>query len=177
MLFSYPLENNTILFILFSIVSILSAQLSTSGFSIKYHIPTKLILFVISLIFGTFLLYNSFNSFYFGLKWNEASKLVNKDASKASIEYEKLYQKLKRNRSFVLNQGSIYFKAKQYERCTKHYEKYKHLFISADMYLMLGESYEQIDSFEKAEENYKLATFLIPHLFIPRYKLFKLYLK
>jgi tetratricopeptide (TPR) repeat protein len=137
----------------------------------------SLIAIAFILSFNAYLLYDSIYSFKYGLKWKDAFIFSNTNPEEASFQYEKIHPILKKNRSFLLNEGSIFYNSEQYCKCIEHYEKYKYLFISSDMYLMLGYSYEKLENYPKAEENYRMASNLIPHLFVPRYKLFKLYLK
>jgi O-antigen polymerase len=44
------------------------------------------------------------------------------------------------------------------------------------MYIILGMSYEEEKNYRKAEENYRNASYLMPHLFVPKYDLFRLYI-
>jgi len=110
-----------------------------------------------------------------GLNWKKAFAETNKDMVTSLKDYKKISNPLKHDRSFVMNYGSILFQAANYEKCIDHYEKRGYLCACVDQFVMLGESYEKIKNYRKAEENYKNASFLVPHKFIPKYRLFKLY--
>ncbi len=45
------------------------------------------------------------------------------------------------------------------------------------MYILLGQNYEQLGDYDKAEEQYTFAMNQIPNLFYPHYMLIKLYYK
>jgi tetratricopeptide (TPR) repeat protein len=131
-------------------------------------------LFIFCILLG-FLFVHSLNSIKNGLKWKKAFADSESNSGNYVSQYDKLYKHLRPDRSFIMNYGSILYKSGNYDGCIKLYEKYGYLCMSSDMYLILGECYEKTKNSGKAEESYKNASFLIPHLFVPRYRLFKLY--
>jgi tetratricopeptide (TPR) repeat protein len=119
--------------------------------------------------------YYSIQSIELGLRWKEAASINNSNPNESLIEYDTLNRSLTADRSFVLNYGSILYKSEKYRQCVNHFEEKGFLCLTTDQFLMLGECYEKLNNFQKAEENYKDASFLIPHKFVPKYHLFKIY--
>jgi hypothetical protein len=176
MLFSYPMQNPTIFISLFIFLATLSIY--DQNYFISFRI-NKFNIFIISSIlmaFSFIMLYHSSNSFNYGLKWKHAFRDFQNNKGDYVKKYNELSKSLYFDRSFILNYGSILYKTENYQKCICLYERFGYLCSSTNMYLMLGESYEKVKDYSKAEENYKNASLLIPHLFKPKFKLFKLYL-
>ena len=175
MLFSYPLQNPTIIICFFILLAMVSSF--DEKIILKFELKRKYVLLGSFVLFTfTILLFvHASNSIVNGLKWKKAFADSEKNTGNYVAEYDKLFKPLKHDRSFIMNYGSILYKSGNYEKCINIYEKYGYLCLSSDMYLMLGESYEKIKNYTKAEENYKNASYSIPHLFFPKYRLFKLY--
>jgi O-antigen polymerase len=175
MLFSYPLENPTILICFFILLAIISS--SDENVILKFGLKRKYVMtssFIFCMLLG-FLFAHSFNSIKNGLKWKKTFEDSENNNGNYVLQYDNLFKTLKHDRSFIMNYGSILYKSGNYNSCINIYEKYGYLCLSSDMYLLLGESYEKTKKYAKAEENYKNASFSIPHLFMPKYRLFKLY--
>jgi tetratricopeptide (TPR) repeat protein len=175
MLFSYPLQNPSIVICFIVLLASVSGYDNRIILSLKFR---KIVLFTGSVIVFVLLGYlavHSAKSVVYGLKWKNAYAALEKEPGNSVKEYEKLFGFLRHDRSFLLNYGSVLYKAKDYRTCTVHFEKYGYLIMKTGMYVMTGEAYEKLGNIEKAEENYQKASWLVPHKFIPRYKLFKLY--
>ncbi len=176
MLFSYPLQNQTIL-ICFLILIVIVSVYNNNNIILKIELKRKFVLIGAHtiIIFSILLIYHATNSITNGHKWEKAFTDYEKCKGDYITQYNKLFNVLKNDRSFIMNYGFILHNSGNYVRCIDIYEKYGYLCLSSDMYIIFGESYEKIKNYTKAEENYKNASFLVPHLFIPKYKLFKLY--
>ncbi|MFA9392947.1 MAG: O-antigen ligase family protein [Prolixibacteraceae bacterium] len=173
---SYPLQNQTVnlsFYLLISSISIYSKKVM----AIKIKRKIFYLIAAIVIVFNSYIIYDAVITLYYGKKWKNAFELSSKNPSKSSEQFISISPYLRKNKSFLYIQGLVFFKAKKYVECINHFENYKHLFISTDMYLMLGESYQQTEDYQNAEKNYLLASNLIPYLFIPKYKLFKLYIE
>lgn len=175
MFFSYPLKNASIMFCFFVLIALVSS-FETSAI-LKFTITRKHVLasLLIMFIFLSAILAQSSNSIINGLKWKKAFAGSESGKGNYVIKYENIFNSLKSDKSFIMNYGSILHKSKRYSQCIDLYERYGYLCLSSDMYLILGECYEKTKNYKKAEDNYKNASFLIPHLFMPKYSLFKLY--
>jgi O-antigen polymerase len=175
MLFSYPLHNHTIVICFFVFLASVSVFDKNQIMKIKIKDQYVLAVFLATFVFSVFLLVYASNSFSNGLKWNKAFADYEKNTGNYLAKYDGLFHALIKDKSFIMNYGYILFNSGNYERCIDIYEKYGYLCLSSDMYLTFGASYEKTKNYEKAVENYKNASFLVPHLFMPKYRLFKLY--
>jgi tetratricopeptide (TPR) repeat protein len=147
---------------------ILSFQLAR-----KLKVPALIVLLGLSLLVLNFNIRKIEN----GLKWKQAHALSQSDPEKAFKIYSQIHDFMDHDRSFISNYGSIFYSLKKYDKLVEYYEKFGYLCTSSDILLMVGESYEKLENYAKAEAYYRKATNLIPHLFVPRYRLFKLYLR
>jgi len=176
MLFSYPMQNPSILICLILLAAIISSSEKKGMASFRLRKFQVNLISAVILAFVCLVAFHSIRSIDYGLRWQKASHLFKEGAIDYINKYEELMPVLKHNRSFLLNYGCMQYKADNYQHCIDHFEKYGYLFAKTDMYIMLGEAYEKTGVHEKAEENYQKASFLVPHKFIPKYKLFNLYL-
>jgi O-antigen polymerase len=174
---SYPLQNQTILLLFFIFLAIRNSYgndtVTTIPINRKVIVPIFSVLILLCLFLANFNIKKIEN----GLKWKQAFNLIKSDAQTSYKIYNGIYDFMKHDRSFLSNYGSILYQLGENDKLVKHYEKFRYLCTSSDILLMIGESYEKLENYPKAEENYRMASNLIPHLFVPRYKLFKLYQK
>jgi O-antigen polymerase len=176
MLFSYPLKNPTILICFFILLSAISVFDKVHLTKIKLKRLNILVGVLAGCIFLYFLIINALNSFTYGLKWKKAYEVYERHNGNFVAQYVYLFPALKKDKSFIMNYGYILFNSGNYDKCINIYETYGYLCLSSFMYQILGESYEKTKNYLKAVENYENASFMIPHLFMPKYKLFELYI-
>jgi O-antigen ligase len=177
MLFSYPFQNPTTLlcfFILFASISIFDKSYIIE-FKIKKN-PVFIICMSLIILFNV-MIYNAFKTINYGLKWKQVYAKSVKCPKDCLKEYNNLYFILKHDISFVMNYGSLLYRAGEYNKCINYFEKNGYLCISSEMYEMLGKSYEEVNNYKKAEVNYINASNIMPQRFLPKYLLFKLYVK
>jgi tetratricopeptide (TPR) repeat protein len=175
MLFSYPLQNLSIRVLFAILMALISAYHQEKVFTINLSGRKYNVLRFFLLIVAGFFLWNSMLFIVNGFQWKQAHQLTVNNKKGYLEHYRKLYPVLKHNRSFLLNYGSMFYKAGRYKDCIDHFENYGYLTLKTDMLLMLGDAYEKTGDNDNAEETYLRASFLVPHKFIPRYKLFRLY--
>lgn len=177
MLFSYPLQNPTIFLCFFILISCISIFDKKEVYTLKVKKATTVVSATFALIFVCLITVYSIESMLYGLKWKHASNLFTKNKKESLLQYENINSFLKHDISFVFNYGSILFDAGEYRKCVKYYEKNMYLCQTSDIFLMMGQSYEELIEYKKAEESYKNASYISPIRFIPKYRLFKLYQK
>jgi len=175
MLFSYPLQNLSIRICFVILMSLISAYHQEAVFKVDLSVRRQLILRIFQLGVGCFFIIHSSLFIIKGFEWKQAYKCAMNNKKGYINQYKELYPVLKHNRSFLMNYGSMLFKAGQYNECIEHFERYGFLNIKTDMLLLLGEAYEYKGDIHLAEQTYLKATYLVPHKFVPNYKLFKLY--
>jgi O-antigen polymerase len=177
MLFSYPLENPSICLIFFTLAALISnfdtKNLIKSTFKRAYIILLAFIGFIAS---GAIISYSILTIVY-GLNWKQAFKLYSENPTECVHQYGHISKFLNRDFSFVQNYSSILLLAGEYEKCARYCEEKSKLCLTTEILETLGQSYEQLKDYQKAEESYKNASYFIPHRFIPKFQLFQLYLK
>jgi hypothetical protein len=177
MVFSYPFQNLTISLCFFIVLAILSNFDRTT--ILIWHISKTMITVVALawLIVSGCLFYLGHQNIQYGLKWKQASAMFTTNRAESLAMYDSIAPKLSHNVSFLLNHGSILFLAGDYMQCARYFERYRYLVIGSDQLMMMGQSYEALNDFKQAEKNYFDAACLVPHRFIPKHHLFKLYQK
>jgi len=175
-LFSYPLQNQTIMLLFVTLLAIRSSYDDTIlQFTLKPALKIPILIVFIGL--NLFLLNFNIRKIENGLKWKKAHALSQKNPEKAYEIYSEIHGFMDHDRSFISNYGSVFYNLKEYDKLVEYYEKCGYLCTSSDILQMVGDSYDKLENYPKAEEYYRKASDMIPHLFVPRYKLFKLYLK
>jgi tetratricopeptide (TPR) repeat protein len=174
-LFSYPLEVGQIYFLLFFFVAYI-ASANTSIFSVD-GIASKSIVLVLVLFvsLSEFYVVRKFTAY---IKWEKAFQYTyseNKQFSKASEIYKNIYPALKDDPLFLFNYGTTFSNFNEYEKSVSLLNEALRYKSSYDLYLNLGRAYEGIHADSLAEQTYIKVAFLVPHKFVPRYNLFKLY--
>jgi O-antigen ligase len=177
MMFSYPLQNSTVFLSFILLISCISAF--DKNAIISFKLRKWLILSIAFIVFtiSGLIAYNGTQSICYGLKWKKAYGIVKKDPKESLMQYDKIFNMLHNNTSFLKNYSIILYSNGQYSIYIDYYKKYGYLFIDNNMLMLLGQSYEQLHEYSLAEESYKNASYLVPNRFLPKYRLFKLYQK
>ena len=89
--------------------------------------------------------------------------------------YPRLYPFLKHNPSFLYNYGAELSIAGNYQESIKILEKVKSNLYNSDVFIYLGTNYLKTGETTKAEQAFLEANYIIPHRFIPKYRLVQLY--
>lgn len=116
-----------------------------------------------------------YNTYY---KWNDAF-IAAKFGYFESVknEYARLFPVLKNNGEFLFFYGASLSATGNYKEAIKYLEQAKQKFSDPNLYIILGQSYEHLGNFKKAELNLLHASFIVPAKLFPRYLLAKLYYK
>jgi tetratricopeptide (TPR) repeat protein len=174
-LFSYPLQvaqNCVLLFIFLAIISANTLPL------FKINVINRNILIFLIIISICFIEFYEIKKYIACTKWEKAYLYAgNKNTSKACETYEDIYPVLKTDPLFLFNYGSTLSNFNEYEKSIFMLEASGKIKTSYDLYLNLGCAYEGANHDSLSEQNYEKARFLIPHKFVPRYRLFKIYQK
>jgi O-antigen polymerase len=175
-LFSYPFQSAIIKTLFYISIACISAT-QKPVFMIQYkNALLKRIVFSISAIVLIFIIYNEIATFKYSGTWKKAHISYNEGEHSKSFDlYKIVYPKLKNNFFFLFNYGLSLCESERFNEAISILEKVKNGQNNYQLLLALGDSYAGINDFEQAEKNYLNAAFLIPHMYVPRYKLFKLY--
>jgi O-antigen polymerase len=82
---------------------------------------------------------------------------------------------LKTDPFFLFNYGSTLTKINECDKSITMLNKVTDYRTFYDLFLNLGLAYENVHNDSLAEQSYQKAAYLIPHMFTPRYYLFRLY--
>ena len=176
-MFSYPLQNQSIVILLVIVLSIYSSLDQQIIFKLKWFSKLKYPIAIMSLFFCIFVGRFNYKKIINGLKWKQAFILLQTNPQEGADIYDSIFDFMKHDRSFISNFGLSLYKTGEYQKLVDYYEEYERYNPSSDILIMIGKSYEKLENYQIAEEKYRMASNLIPHLFIPRYQLFKLYQK
>jgi len=174
-LFSYPLQNATVLFVL----CILIALLSANSEYVSYVIPMPPAL--VRPVYGVFALIllgclgltiwvNCYS-----LKWKRISEKRNPTRTEWLQDYEKLYRILKYDKNFLYHYGTVLMNQEAYEQAGPYLEQYKMNILSSDVLVMLGDCNRNMKNSEMAAYYYQEALYTKPVLFRPKQRLLYLY--
>lgn len=110
------------------------------------------------------------------LEWKEISNLSLLGKTEDVLpRYKEIYTHFKTDRYFLYNYSAELYQAKKYKesldlalQCRGHWADY-------DVEMLLGDLYEHMHQFQKAEQHYQWASYMCPNRFTPLYRLTKLY--
>jgi len=175
MCFSYPLQNLSILFIAFLLMAVSASLQSNRIFTIHLSLSKSrflafTVLFVFIIGIGS-----SATFIQHGFQWKKAYANYEQRNPVVIEQYKELLPILKYDRSFLYNYGTMLHAMGRYEQCLTHFEKYPNILWTSDLLLVVADCYDQTRNYTQAEACYREVSYLKPHLFVPKYKLFKLY--
>lgn len=148
-----------------------SYKITLSGLVIK---PVAIIGFFFSLYF----LRIEYVRYKSHLKWKKADWYVQVNKENYALkEYEEVYPVLNYSGNFLYNYGTSLSLLGYYNKSLKILKETETKLNSADFYLYLGNTYEGLNLFNKAEQAFRYANKLIPHKLYPEYRLVLLYKK
>ncbi len=172
-IFSYPFQKiqNNLLFFFFAAYI---ASINKPFFYIK-NISSKIMVIILAL-FVIFVIYYQVSKFIACTKWNKASALSeNNQLTESSLIYDTVYPELNKDPLFLFNYGTSLLLFNECDKAVSVLKKSARFRTSYNLYLNMGYAYECNENDSLAELFYQRAAFLIPHRFLPRYNLFKLY--
>jgi len=175
--FSYPFQILPTLLNFIFLLSIFSIVGSNKVFNIleirKLHlrvISIALLLLLVTFSFREIKKYSSYK------EWNKAVELSHyQEYDKAISIYQKLYSELNYSGNFFVNYGGVLALNKQYKKAMEVLNEGKNINSDPNLYISLANSYKGIGEYVEAENAYKIAAYMIPHKFYPKYLLTKLY--
>ena len=173
-LFSYPLMEKPICFLLLINLAYLSAKcdnkIELKSLFISKTIWTFLCVFCILITIKT--AKKQVDYFHFSLI---ADATLKSDFNKEN--YELIYPEILDNSRFLYHYGGELMQNDSYERSIEVLETAKGSTIDEKMFCFLAESYYQKGNYAEAEKNYLLAVYAVPSRFFPKYFLMLFYEK
>lgn len=168
--FSYPTD----IFLLCVTMALLLGHFSAKISPMTISVPP---VFAYTVCVGTFicvgwLISRGGRCFYIERALDDYLYKENKESARFLRES---YPDLKNSTDFVFHYAYILYLKGEYEEAIPVLQQAIHLYPTTDKYCDLGNAYQELEQFDKAEEAYKEAKGLLPHRFYPRYCLFMLY--
>lgn len=172
-LFSYPFSILPIHLLFFVSLALLS---SIMGPYYTFSMNGGARLGLITLILACCLLGRLQWKRYWATKqWKQAAFAFSFNETLGISQYQKIYHTLAYKGEFLYNYGAELAEANYAAQSVLILEQTKDKFDHLDLHLYLGRSYQEMGEHSKAEQAYKHAMYMIPHRFLPRYLLVKLY--
>ncbi len=175
MLFSYPLENYVIPFIILMVLAYYASGIPHTVW--EWHITPRTRLFAgitISLISLLAAILGGIG-LYYALRWKGVYERFQTGDKSAVKDYAELVSVLRYDKYFCFNYGTALYNAYRFQEAIDWFETYKYHFYDTDLLMLLAESYTMINDDAHAEAYLLKATCLKPHLYEPNNKLFLLY--
>lgn len=177
-IFSNPVHTPSVLINCLFFISLLSPDKNLRN--IQFTINTKIqqigaiIIFLIAIIVS----YKQYRVLNAMTNWEKAalySKIGEYD--EARNLYRKAYPSLSNHGSFLYNYGSEEFINGNTNKSITLLEHARKNFTSVNLYIYLGDNYQDLKMYDKAEDSYLKAMYMQPAKFLPKHKLLLFYLK
>lgn len=178
-LFSFPLHilPNLINFIFsLAVISKTNNPLFLNEIKLKSFVFKPAAIFVIAIASFFAIKYVQLYEAYY--KWNDAfmaAKVGSFDI--AEKKYKNLFPVLKNNGEFLFFYGASLSAIGNYKEAIKFLELAKQNFSDPNLYITLGQTYDRLNDFYKAESNLLHASNITPYKLFPKYLLAKLFFK
>ncbi|WP_188407858.1 O-antigen ligase family protein [Hyunsoonleella pacifica] len=175
-LFTYPFKIFSIQFLVFSFIVIISSEIKNKPLLV-FKKNTLSMIFIGAVISSFLIFQMEFNRFQLERKWNKTNEITKDLTWEARHEaLSSIYEKEDiRNWSILMNYGVELVYQKKYHKAIEVFLKSSNFFKTSDLYLNLGVAFENTDQPNEAEQAYLTAANIVPHKFLPNYRLVLLY--
>lgn len=174
-LFSYPSFYTCIWIIIIFNVHLIIKPLCSSIHLILEKLRIKRIWGFCIIAFSIIHFYNCILCINTELRWKETHNLYIKKRNNSLFEYQKLYNKLKNNPSFLFNYASILYEEGKYNDSYIVAKQAKALWKNYEIELLLGNIEDKRNNPYKAIEYYVTASNMCPAKFHPLVQIQQLY--
>ncbi|MEN8765391.1 MAG: O-antigen ligase family protein [Wenyingzhuangia sp.] len=173
--FTYPFQIFSIQFLVFFFMVVIASSLGKNPFFI---IPKQIIVWVSGALCVLMVLvsnteFKRFKREIYGHQIDRSNQLFYWKTRYRMLE--NLYELNRTNGRFLSAYGIELTMHKEYEEAIKILQEATHYTKTADLYLHLGISFEERSDFDQAKAAYEMATSMVPHKFLPKYRLVYLY--
>lgn len=177
-MFAFPLQ---ILPTFINFIFVLSI-ISSFGFKQykQLNIPVKVskVYVFAAMILILFLAVKEYKLFESNKEWKEAKILTSAGIYKRAVQkYSDIYNDYDKNGDFLLNYGGALYFSGKYKEALNILNNAKNYNSSNNLYILLGNVYNDLEGYKLAELSYKKAINIIPNRLYPKYLLVKSYLK
>jgi len=173
--FSYPSETLVIVCVFIFSLSELG---SLKNEQVRFITLPKPVVFLLVSGISIFIIAGILNRYNNILRWHvikTKSASVESSNSDISNAYKDIAKKLSNDPVVLIDYGKYLMKNSQYTEAIGVLKEARMYSSNHTIFMSLGESYEKLGDHSLAIINYKYATFLIPNLFYPKYRLMNIY--
>lgn len=161
-------------FFLLAIVS--NYQKKNFGFEFSLRL-LKIISIIIAIPIIIFIVF-TFNQYKLLKTWKQGViQTFSGDYLSAEKNFRKIYPSMKNNGEFLMNFGGLLSITDKHKEAIQLLEEAKNRISVTNLFILLGNSYQQVNIPKKAELNYLHAINMVPHKFYAKYHLAKFYFK
>lgn len=178
-IFSYPLQDISILILLFVCLTLLSAKETKAirTFSLPSYVKRIVaFLFIIPTAMYGWLEYTRLNA---EIEWKKNAYTMVKQGRvlAAKKSYEAIRKPLNYNPKFLFNYAAELSMMGEYKESIKILEELESRYNKPDFYNFLGNNYEGLGDYVKAFENFNQSSQIAPIKYYPKYRMVLLYKK
>ncbi len=175
-LFSYPMQNTTILLVAILGAGFLS-NMAEGGRKVRISPPIRSAAYLIaaglSLAGGCYFIHRSRDL----RLWNTARERIMAGDTTALTAYGTLYPDLYHNAAFVADYGQALYDAGHFVECCSVLQRATINSIETENLNLLGLSYQALKRYKASEACFRTNANLVPGTLYPKYRLVKLYLE
>lgn len=156
--------------LLYSAYLLIRKQIYNRCFHVmKFRLPIGAFWVCLSIYIGV----QTFQRMKVELEWTEISNLALLGKTEEAFpRYRKIYVYLKTDRYFLYNYSAELYQAGEYQEGLAIALQCRKYWADHDLEMLLGTLYEQLHQFNKAEQSYRLASYMCPNRFILLYQLY-----
>lgn len=144
--------------------------------SIVLHWQAVLMLLTTTVIIISATLYQQYPVYNAYKKWNNLKMMGSADTYlEMKKDYEKLYPYISDQTPFLFEYAQCLSKAGEYKKSNQVLEQAIEISCDPMLYNILGKNYQQIGNYKLAEQNFILASHIVPNRIYPYYLLANLY--
>jgi len=176
--FSYPFSSIPILILFYIFISIVSSDFSIVVVNVKLHNYLKYVSIILLIIIPAYIWLYHFQRFQaerdrkMAYSFYQSNNIIN-----AKELYEYYYKLFSDNGFYLMEYGKVLALSNEVYKSNEILEKAITLSSDVFLYTNLGDNYQKLNNYKKAENMYQFAGNMVPNMIYPKYLLAKLYFK
>ncbi|QIL40398.1 hypothetical protein G7074_14675 [Pedobacter sp. HDW13] len=171
----FTFQSTTIFLVLLLCLAYISSGESELNLYVTINKSVTLLIKGLLFILCSLLFYYSLEQYNATARWKKAINHMESHPEISLKVYKEISNELNHRPAFNYNYGVTLFQYGRYPESVKIFEDLRNKFVTLDVMLYLGKSYQAVKQYNNAEKIFKDASFMVPNRFIPKYNLFRLY--
>lgn len=174
-LFSYPFKITNCLLLFYFFIAYLSSTIQ--WFTISIPVKVNYVISFSIILLSMFFLVTQLKVYQTNSTWEKAYNLAEEKNNQKALElYSKVEPEMNSNFYFLYNYGAFLYNTGNLNKSLDVLLKAGKIQTNFELYMNIANIYERLALYDKAEEYFIKAINLIPHKFMPKYNLLKLYI-